>query len=105
LLEGEAEEITRKAIELAKAGDGPVLRLVLERLSPTRKDAPISFELPPIDSVADAMTASASVLAAVASGDISPSEGQSVMALLVSHKMIVEATDFESRLAALEAKG
>src|SRR5215213_9009235 len=104
LLDGEAEEITRKAIELAKAGDGPVLRLILERLAPARKDSPISFELPPIDSVGDAKAASASVLAAVASGDISPGEGQAVMALLVSHKMIVEATDFETRLAALEAK-
>lgn len=104
LLDGEAEEITRKAIELAKGGDGPVLRLVLERLAPARKDAPISFELPPIETVAEAKVASAAVLTAVASGEITPGEGQSVMALLVSHKMIVEATDFEARLSALEAK-
>jgi hypothetical protein len=74
------------------------------RIAPARKDAPISFELPPIDTAADAKMASSSVLSAVASGEISPSEGTSVMALLVSHKMIVEATDFEARLAALEAK-
>lgn len=104
LLDGEAEEITRKAIELAKAGDGPVLRAVLERIAPTRKDSPISFELPPIDTAADAKTASSAVIAAVASGDISPSEGSAVMALLVSHKMIVEATDFEARLSALEGR-
>ena len=30
LLEGEAEAITRKAIELAKAGDGPALRLCMD---------------------------------------------------------------------------
>lgn len=105
LLDGEAEEITRKAIELAKNGDGPVLRLVLERLAPARRDAPISIELPPIETVAEAKAASAAVLTAVASGEISPGEGQSVMALLVSHKMIVEATDFEARIAALEARG
>lgn len=104
LLEGEAEELTRKAIALAKNGDGPVLRLVLERLAPARKDAPISFDLPPIETVAEAKAASAAVLTAVASGEISPGEGQSVMALLVSHKLIVEATDFEARLSALEAK-
>jgi hypothetical protein len=34
LLEGEAEAITRKAIELAKIGDGPALRLCLERIAP-----------------------------------------------------------------------
>lgn len=104
LFEGEAEEITRKAIELAKAGDGPVLRLVLERLAPARKHAPISFELPPIDTAADAKAASSAVLAAVAAGDISPGEAGAVMGLLVSHKMIVEATDFEARLSALETR-
>lgn len=105
MIEGEAEEITRKAIELAKAGDGPVLRLVLERLAPARKDAPIAFELPPIETAADAKSASSAVLAAVAVGDITPGEGSAVMGLLVSHKLIVEATDFEARLAALEERG
>lgn len=104
LFEGEAEEITRKAIELAKQGDGPVLRLVLERLVPARKDAPVNFELPPIETMEDAKGASAAVLKAVAGGDITPAEGSSVMALLVSHKVIVEATDFEQRLAALEER-
>jgi hypothetical protein len=104
LMEGEAEDLTRAAIEKAKAGDVPALRLCLERLAPARKDAPITFDLPPIETVADAKSASAAVLAAVAAGDITPAEGGAVMALLVSHKLIVEATDFEERLAALEAK-
>jgi hypothetical protein len=31
-LDGEAEAITRKAVELAKDGDGPALRLCMERI-------------------------------------------------------------------------
>ena len=104
LLEGEAEELTRKAIELAKGGDAPVLRMVLERIAPARKDSPITFDLPPIDTAADAKLASTAILTAVAHGDITPGEGAAVMGLLVSHKMIVEATDFEARIAALEEK-
>ena len=103
LLDGEAEELVRKAIELGKAGDGPALRMCLDRLLPARKDSPISFDLPPINTVADAKAASASVLTAVAGGEITPSDGAAVMGLLVSHKLIVEATDFEARLSALEA--
>ena len=34
LLDGEAEALTRKAIELAKAGDMAALRLCLDRLAP-----------------------------------------------------------------------
>lgn len=104
LLDDEAEAIVRKAIEKAKEGDGPVLRAVLERLAPGRKDAPIAFDLPPIETAADAKKASTAVLSAVAAGDITPDEGGRVMALLVSHKTIVEATDFEERLAALEER-
>jgi hypothetical protein len=38
LLDGEAEAITRKAIEMAKAGDTTAMRLVMERLMAPRKD-------------------------------------------------------------------
>ena len=46
LLEGEAEAITRKAIEMAKAGDTVALRLCLDRLTPARKDRPVSSTCP-----------------------------------------------------------
>lgn len=105
LLDGDAEEIVSKAIELAKSGDGPVLRAVLERIAPARKDAPINLDLPIVESAADAKAASAAVVASVAAGDITPSEGQAVMALLSAHRSIVETADLEARIAALEAKG
>jgi hypothetical protein len=43
LLEGEAEQLTRKAIELALAGDLNALRLCLDRLLPPSKDRLISL--------------------------------------------------------------
>jgi hypothetical protein len=46
LMEGEAEAITRKAIELAKGGDGPALRLCMDRIYPPRRDRPVRFRLP-----------------------------------------------------------
>lgn len=42
LLNGQAEEITQKAIELAIDGDGPALKLCFERLLPVKKDAPVT---------------------------------------------------------------
>ena len=41
LLDGEGEELTRKAIELAKEGDLTALKLCLERICPPRKSRPI----------------------------------------------------------------
>jgi hypothetical protein len=49
-MEGEAEAITRKAIELAKEGDGPALRLCMDRIYPPRKDRSVRFRL---DSIQD----------------------------------------------------
>jgi len=40
LLEGEAEKLTRKCIELALSGDTVALRLCLERFTPRAKTAP-----------------------------------------------------------------
>jgi hypothetical protein len=55
-------------------------------------------------SASDAVAASAALLAAVAEGAVTPREAAPVMALLVSHKLLVETGDLESRIAALEEK-
>jgi hypothetical protein len=102
LLDGDAEALTRKAIELGLEGDTVALRLCLERLVPPRKDSPITIDLPPITSASDVVGASAAVLTAVGAGEISPDEAGRVMALLTAHKNIVETGDLERRIAALE---
>ena len=104
LLEGQHAALTQKAIDLALSGDGPALRLCLDRIAPARKDSPVSFALPPVRSVADAVEASASVLAAVAAGEVTPDEAGRVVALLTAHKGLMEVGDLEARITALEKK-
>ena len=104
LLEGQADALTQAAIAKALEGDGTALRLCLDRIAPPRKDAPVSFALPPIKSAADTVTASSSLLEAVAAGEVTPDEAGRVMALLTAHKGLVEAGDLEQRIEALEAK-
>src|ERR1041384_4035221 len=91
LLEGEHEALTRKAIEKALDGDITALRLCLERIAPPRKGSPITFVLPTIRSAQDVVGGSASLLAAVASGEVTPAEADRVMSLLLGHRSIVEA--------------
>lgn len=102
LLDGEAEELTRVAVSKAKEGDMTALRLCLERIAPARKDSPVQFELPPVTSVSDAVSASSSVLASVAAGDLTPDEAGRIMGLLTAHKSLVELCDIEARIARLE---
>jgi hypothetical protein len=102
LLDGEAETITRKAIELAKDGDLAALRLCLDRIAPPRKDRPVLFELPPVSSAADAANAAAALLEAVAVGDFTPAEASELGKLIEAYFKALEATDFAERLDKLE---
>jgi hypothetical protein len=104
LLEGQHEALTQAAISKALEGDTTALRLCLDRIAPPRKDAPITFQLPAIATAADTVSASSSLLSAVAAGEVTPDEAGRVMALLTAHKALVEAGDLEARIAALEAK-
>jgi Family of unknown function (DUF5681) len=104
LLEGEAEAITRKAIELAKDGDGPALRLCMDRVAPARRDRPVPFTLPTLETAADAKNAAAAIVRAVADGDLTPSEAAESSKLLDNFIRVLEATDVQARLEALERK-
>ncbi len=102
LLDGEGEALTRKAVEMALAGDTTALRLCLERIAPPRKDSPVPFDLPPMESAASASTAMGAILAGVASGDLTPGEGSAIAGLVEGYRKALETTEFEARLQALE---
>ena len=102
ILDGEAEALTRKAIELAKAGDTTALRLCLERLAPPRKDRPVQIALPPLKAAEDASAAVAALLQAVAAGELTPSEGEAVAKLVEVHRRAVELVELEDRITRLE---
>ncbi len=104
LFDGEAEALTRKAIELALAGDTVALRLCLERVVAPRRDRPVRFALPELGSADDAAKAMAAITAAVALGDLTPGEAGELSKLVEGYVKALEATEFERRLAAIEAK-
>ena len=104
LLEGEAELLSRKAIELALEGDTTALRLCLERIAPPRKDTPVTFELPKIESATEAAEAASAVLSAVAEGSVTPLEGATIMGLVENYRRVLEASELEQRITSLETK-
>ena len=104
LLDGQAEALTQRAVQLALAGDSTALRLCLERLAPPRKDAPVTFTLPPMSTASDAAQVAGAVLGAVSEGDLTPSEGAQVMSLIDSFRCTLEVTELEARVAALEGR-
>lgn len=103
LLDGEAEKLTRKAITLAMGGDPTALRLCIERLSPPPKDAPVNFPIPKMEAAADAAGAVAAVVAAVACGDLTPTQGERIAGIIEAWRRAIETTELAARVDALEA--
>ena len=102
LLDGQADALTAKAIELALAGDMQALRLCMDRILPARRDRPVSFELPPIDNAQDAAATVSAVLAAVSSGEITPTEAAEISKLIEVYVRAFETAELAERLERLE---
>lgn len=104
LLEGEAEGLTRKAIEAAMGGDMVALRLCMERICPAPKDRPVRMKMPKVESAADLPGVTGALLAAAADGRLTPSEAQAVAGLVEIHRKALEIAEIEKRLTALEER-
>ena len=101
LLEGDAHEIGRKCIEMAKDGDATALRLAMERICPVRR-ARIRFDLPPVEGMGDLPKALSAVLEAIADGSLAPDEGSAIASTLTQQQRMFESVELERRIAALE---
>jgi Family of unknown function (DUF5681) len=102
LLEGEGEALTRKAIELAKAGDMQALRLCIDRLAPPRKDSPVAFDLPEMKTLNDAVPAMGALVKAVGRGDLTPTEAAELTKMVQAFAKIIETAELEERVRTLE---
>ena len=102
LLDGEAEALTRKAVELALEGDTTALRLCLERIAPPRREAPVTVEIPEIQTAGDLPKAIAVLLQAAGRGDLTPGEAGRLAALVGEAGKALELHDIEVRLQRLE---
>ena len=102
LLDGEAEALTRRAVERALAGDGMALRLCLERIIPPRRGRPVRLDLPPLRSAGDLGGTMAAITNAAIGGAITPGEAAELARVVEIFVRAAETSDFERRLKELE---
>jgi hypothetical protein len=102
LLEGEAEKLTRRCVQMAMAGDTTAMKLCLERLLPARKDRPVQLQIPEIQGAQDLPKATVALLAAVAAGELTPAEAGEAGKLIEVHRRTVETVELEHRLQRIE---
>jgi len=102
LLDGEAEALTRKAVELALDGEAGALRLCLERIIPPRRERPVKLGLAAVRGTADLAGTMAAITTAAAQGAITPGEAAELARVVEMFVRAVETSDFERRLRELE---
>src|SRR5271165_3862241 len=102
LMEDDAKDIVQAVVNAAKAGDITAARLVMDRISPVRKGRPVQLDLPAVRTASDIAEAMATLMMAMASGDVTPDEAATVASILEMRRKVLETEEFELRLRALE---
>jgi hypothetical protein len=72
----------------------------IDRILP--KDRPVKIDLPPIEGRSNLVAAYAAIMKAVGAGEITPSEGSAVAALLASNAKFIDDVEFDARLRKIE---
>lgn len=103
-MEGELTDIVKRIVESAKGGDMAAARLVVDKLIPAAKDRPISLSLPALTDAAGCRTAQASVVQAVAGGELLPGEGEQLSAMIEHQRKAIETEEVLARLTAIEER-
>jgi hypothetical protein len=105
LLSKDIEKVVEAVQAAAEAGDMVACKLILDRLAPPPKGRLVIFNLPPINTAADAETAIGAVLTAVAAGKLTVDEGDKLAGIIERKAEATHLRELTDRLAALEAAG
>ena len=98
LLKEAEERLVRKAIELAEAGDGLMLKFLLDRILPKER----CIHLPPMDHDCDPVERCEAILEAVCAGGIAPNEAAPLGSLVAGYARIIQFAEVDQRLHAIE---
>jgi hypothetical protein len=102
MFDGEAEEVGRKAIEMAKNGDMQAIKLIIERIIAPRKENLINFDFSEIESGNTLIQAGNSIMLATSQGQITISEAKELFSILDSMRKNIEIESVEKRLSEIE---
>jgi hypothetical protein len=78
---------------------------MLKEVMPPRRERPVRFNMPVLQSPADAVAAMAAIAAEVAQAHLTPGEAAELSNMVGNYVKALEAAEFDERLRALEAKG
>jgi hypothetical protein len=90
-------------IAVRRYSDNLLLALLKAR-RPPRRERSVRFQLPALQSAADAASAMAALTAGVAAGDVTPGEASELSRLVEAYVKALEASEFDQRLRVVEGR-
>ncbi len=103
LLNSHAVPVTRKALVMGMQGDPIMLRAVLDRIAPVRREMPVAIGAMPTRTLSDIAKASERVLNKTAAGEITIGQANGLTDLLEKRRKMIETEEFAQRISALES--
>ena len=101
-IEGEAEAIIKAMIEQAKAGDMQAAKALLDRVLPALKPESQAIHLPELVAAGTMAEKARAAIDAAGAGAVSPSAASDLVAAIAGLARVVETTELQQRLEAIE---
>lgn len=102
LLEGQAQELAETAIQKAKDGDSALLKALLDRIAPPKRERTIKLDLPSLEDAAGIPAATRAVIEAAAKGELEPGQAATLIQVITGHLKAVETSELALRMAKIE---
>jgi len=94
----------RTGIAEALKGNTAIMRLLLDRILPSRREATVAVGTLPTGTAKEVSHSTKTVVRKVASGKLTTSEGKEFLELLETCRRAIETEELEKRVRSLESK-
>lgn len=91
------KDVVNAVVAAAKERDMTAARLILDRIAPPCREAPVEIDLPPLEKISDTPRLLSLLLAAVARGELTPGEAEKMAGLVSGYTNAEAAEDAEHK--------
>jgi hypothetical protein len=81
------------------------LKMLIEQLTPVRKDRAVKLDLPKIQSAQDIINVMGLIVENVGKGELEPEQAKALATILELNRKSIETAEIEERLLTLECRG
>ena len=104
LIDGQAEELVKMCISMAKKGDTTAMKIMMNRLIPPRRDRSIQLALPDVKTPKDVLNVIGTVIKSIGDGKLDADQAKTLAGILEVQRKSIETVEIEERLLALERR-